>query len=133
MAENAYDRFHLKNGGRFDYWVVNHASVYKVIEKYGLKPIGREFLFKGIDEEMLGQVKNLEARVLWPYPWPFPFPGGMRYPHLHFKDDIYILNVDQWKEFTNMVINQMKEKLEKAGNISYNDLMGITETLGPIA
>jgi len=130
MAEIAYDRFHLKNGGRFDYWVINHASVYKVIEKYGLKPIGREFLFKGIDEEMLGQVKKLEARVLWPYPWPFPFPGGLRYPHIHYKGDIYPLEAGQWKVFTEMVVGEMKTKLEKAGNINFNDLMKITEAVG---
>lgn len=125
-----YDRFHLKNGGRFDYWVVNHASVYAIIKEYNLKPIGREFLFKGIDEEMLANAKKLEARILWPYPWPFPFPGGLRYPHVHYKGDIFMLEAEQWKNFTQGVVKEMTHKLEQAGNINYNDLMHITESIG---
>lgn len=125
-----YSRFQLINGGRFDYWLINHASIAKFIKEYNLKPIGREFTFTGIDKEMMADVKKLDARILWPYPWPIPFPGGLKYPHIHYRNDVFVLKANQWKDFTKRVVEEMTHKLQNAGNIRYNELMGITEALG---
>lgn len=131
-AQFEYDisKLRLINGGRFDYWVINHASIAHFIKEYGLKPIGKEFLFSGIDQKALAQIKETDARMLWPWPWPFPFPGGMKYPHLHYKDDIFVLEADQWKAFSHQVMEEMREKLVEAGRVSYDELMNITESLG---
>lgn len=126
-----HSRFILKNGGRFDYWIINHSTIAEFIKEYNLKALGREHLFSGIDEEMLANVKKLDASILYPYPWPFPpFPGGLKIPHLHYKNDIFVLKPKQWKDFSHKVIGEMQEKLASASRVGFEELMDITESLG---
>ncbi len=132
-AQLDYDlsRRQLINGGRFDYWIINHGTIAQFIKEYNLKALGREHLFSGIDEEMLANVKKLDARILYPYPWPFPpFPGGLKMPHLHYKNDIFVLKPKQWKDFSHKVMGEMQEKLANAGRVGFGELMDITESLG---
>ena len=65
---------------------------------------------------------------------PRPFPGGLRSPHLHFKGNIFLVNQEQWKDFSGAVIKQYQERLSNAGNIGFDQLMDVAtgmETLGP--
>ena len=77
------------------------------------------------------EVENLIAKRKR-FPWPFPFPGGLKVPHLHFKDEIYYLEHEQWKRFSSMVMVDFRKKLDQAGVVSYDQFMDITETIGSI-
>ena len=128
-ASYNYERRLSKYGGRFDLWITHVDKVATFIEKYNLIPIPKEHLLMEAGHQFNEEVEKLvERRKL--FPWPFPFPGGLKVPHLHFKGEIYYLQREQWKEFSSLVISDFKEKLGQAGVVSYDQLMGMTESIG---
>lgn len=59
--------------------------------------------------------------------------GGLKIPHLHFEDKIYLLNDQQWKEFSGKVIQQVQDKLSKAQTVSFEQLMEVSEAVSVLA
>lgn len=57
----------------------------------------------------------------------FDIRGGMKAPHVHYKGDIYMLNEAQWKRFSSLVIDGFKAKLDAAGSVSFDTVMGIAD------
>lgn len=49
--------------------------------------------------------------------------GGMRVPHLHFNDKIYLLNNEQWAKFSDTIITDSREKLANVKKISFEEGM----------
>jgi len=101
-------QFIWKYGGRFDYWIQKIDRVGRYIERFGLKPVGREHLPMVTADE--GDTAAL--RVIGP-----SFPGGIRTAHFHYGGNIYMLNAEQWQEFSKDVILDMRKKLDRAGEV----------------
>ncbi len=59
--------------------------------------------------------------------------GGLRIPHLHYEDKIYLLSDEQWKEFSGQVIAQVQEKLANAKTVSFEQLMEVSEAVNVLA
>lgn len=61
-----------------------------------------------------------------------PFPGGLRFAHVHFKGDVYRVGEKGWKVFTERVIGDFTQKLQKAAEtntVSFDQMMEISDTL----
>jgi hypothetical protein len=58
-----------------------------------------------------------------------PFPGGIRFPHLHYKGDVYQVSPEGWKEFTQVVMDGMMQKLKAAKGVSFEQVMEISSSI----
>ncbi len=113
-----------------DIWIKNISVSEKLIkagqatriDPQSLPPVG----------EIGGQVAQAEkakAQVIR----RIPFPGGIRFPHLHYKGDVYQVSPEGWKEFTGSVMDGMIQKLKSAKSVSFDQVMEVSsaiDTLG---
>jgi hypothetical protein len=123
-----YERLQLINGGRFDFWTTNVKFISQFIEKNRIKAIEKDNLIKD-DPVPISPIRIENIAIELKYLKPKPFPGGMRVPHLHFKDDIYLLNHEQWKDFSAMAVKNFQEKLAKVETVSFDKLMELSDAI----
>jgi hypothetical protein len=107
-------------GGPWEIWVKNVDRVGAFIKEQKLKAVAVEDL--PVHPHMTGEeiAANVKAAVR-----PRPFPGGMRCAHLHFRGGIYMLNQEQWKNFSGAMIRQYQEKLGSVGTVGFDELMDV--------
>lgn len=74
--------------------------------------------------------KDLELKLSTdpePLPWiqqlQYSVRGGMKVPHLHLADHIYLLNDKQWQEFSGMMLKSIKDKLDNTNKVNFDQLM----------
>ena len=58
-----------------------------------------------------------------------PFPGGLRHAHLHHEGHIFALNAEQWSEFSQGVISDLKKKLDAAPSVRFTELLELSDTV----
>ncbi len=63
---------------------------------------------------------------------PKDFPGGIKSPHVHYNGDIYLLKKEDWKAFSGKIIEDFRARLATAKNISYDELMRLTDVMQDI-
>jgi len=87
----------LPDGRWLDCWVQNGDEVRQFIAVHGLRPVS----MSAPDEagapggaEQTGSQRSLGLALC----------GGSRAPHLHFEDDVYLLNDEQWAAFSHNVL-----------------------------
>ena len=116
----------------YDFWLQNEALITKIIKAHKLAPIDQSYFMKdntfvaaeaGLQKK--GAKKKVEAKKLWPR----PFPGGMRIPHVHLKEEIYLLKDRQWREFTKEIVSVFQERLAQANNVSFEQVMKLSEAI----
>jgi len=123
-----YDRLILKNGGRFDYWISNLEFVAQFIDKHKIQAIEREH-FVMDDPIPISPIRMENVSVELKYLKPKPFPGGLKIPHLHFKNNTYLVTHKQWKDFSAMAVKNFQEKLAKAETVNFDQLMELSEAI----
>jgi hypothetical protein len=57
------------------------------------------------------------------------FPGGIRFAHLHYKGDVYQVSPEGWKEFTQVVMDGMMQKLKAAKGVSFEQVMEVSSSI----
>ncbi|GEM_PF-4058190 len=67
------------------------------------------------------------------YILPKPFPGGLRIPHLHLRDDIYILDQRQWADFTSTALDNFRARLDSIKSVDFDKLMELSEAIDTCA
>jgi hypothetical protein len=113
------------DGGMLIYWMVQNKSVLKFIKENEIPPVDRELLpimNAGAEAETRTAERALFIK-------PFPFPGGIMVPHLHYKRDLYLLTPDQWKKFSDEAMKRIREKMERAETVGFNQFMKISEAV----
>ena len=61
---------------------------------------------------------------------PVWWHGGMRSPHLHYKDKVYLLTQKQWDTFMKEhILPSFQEKLTTMKSVSFNEAMSISDAL----
>lgn len=117
------------NGRPAEIWIAQLDVVEGMINEHKLKPLGEEH-YPVMDithhlspheahmAQMDAKAANREVQVN-----PKPFPGGLRHPHLHFKDEIYLLDNKLWREFSTKVIRSLKDRLNRARTVSFDQLL----------
>jgi len=106
-----------------DIWIKNIDRIGEIIKKNNLKALPEEY-----------------SRTIEPIPLetpkiPFkrpPIPGGIRLAHVHFKDEIYILNDEQWKDFTTSVIKDFQARLARAKTVDLQKVIELSEAIDNI-
>ncbi len=125
-------RFLIKrwlNGRPAEIWIAQLDVVEGMIKEYELKPLAEEH-YPVMDithhlSPMEAHMAQMDAKAAKRVASvnPKPFPGGLRLPHLHFKDEIYLLDNKQWKEFSFKVIRSLKDRLNRAKTVSFDQLL----------
>jgi hypothetical protein len=108
-----------------DIWFRYADVVRGLIDRYKLKP------FQGAQmPRALGAAAATKAQLAIPH--RIPFPGGLRVAHLHFKDDIYLLNDEHWKAFSGQVMKEFKSRLAKVNAVSFDEVLAISHAVDPL-
>jgi hypothetical protein len=125
-----------KAGRPAELWLSHRELVAGFIKKHNLKPLEPES-YPSMPVEMTGaseamtlaaaSSKSKQAEWVSRIPWPKPFPGGIRIPHFHFGPDLYLVDRDQWKEFSDMVVRDVGDRLGKAREIGFEQVLELTE------
>ncbi len=127
-----------KNGGPRDVWVSVHDKVEALIEAHRLRPIRAELLPEHMlmvapvapaEVEMAGVTPRRAENIVLKRQG---FAGGMRVPHLHFSGRVYLLNQEQWKEFSNVMLDSFREKLATVNAVSFDQLMELSEAVNAL-
>jgi hypothetical protein len=53
--------------------------------------------------------------------------GGMISPHLHHEGKIYKLNADQWNQFANIALEELRSKFAQVKTVSFDSFMKLAE------
>jgi hypothetical protein len=64
---------------------------------------------------------------------PIDIRGGIRIAHLHFRNDVYLLDAVQWKAFSGKVLGEFSAKLSKASTVSFDQLLDLSDAVDTIA
>ena len=114
-----------RHGGRTDFWMKNINAVNEFIKAHNLKPIPVEHLPTPVMASELPQGPVAKRSL----PRPLPFPGGIRFAHLHFENNVYVLNADQWKEFSGQMLKDFREKLGTVKTISFEQAIELSAVI----
>ena len=112
-----------------DFWIRRESMIGEFIQANKLKPFDTAgYEFNASAGAVEAKVEGTALAVRRP-----PFPGGMRIPHLHFKGEVYALNLRQWQSFSGEVIKGLNDKLAKASALSFDDLRNVAEEVDKLA
>jgi len=97
----------------------------KFVKDMKLKPADQAHLASLVyDEPAPAATVKAAARVK-----PRPFPGGMRIPHFHLRDDIFLLDDRQWDVVSKALLDTFQQKLAGMQRVSFDQVMDISETM----
>lgn len=122
-----YERFVWKYGGPRDFWVRNIDTIKGFLRRHRISPVERLHLIADDPVPIRPRGAKRSSRV--PIPRPRPFPGGLKIPHLHFEGELFVLTDAQWKEFAAGALKGFQEKLNKAGTVSFEQVMGLADAI----
>jgi len=114
-----------KYGGRADLWIRNIAVVNEFITKNNLKPVPAGHLPMPIMASELPPSPTAKRTL----PKPVPFPGGIRFAHLHYQGNIYVLTDDQWKEFAGRMLKDFQSKLATVKTINFEQAIELSAAI----
>jgi len=114
-----------------DLWLQHGRIVEKFITEQKLKPVDQKFLVTKL-EVLAGQpaqaiataTATAKARLN-----PIDIRGGIRIAHLHFRNDVYLLDAAQWKAFSGKVLEQFSAKLSQASTVSFDQLLDLSDAV----
>lgn len=133
MQYDLYPR-KLINGRPAEFWLKNAVVVENFIKANNLKPIQPEFLAAELmvasaAEELARVEPTTTTKKVAAILKPKPFPGGIRIPHLHFREDFYLLNDKQWRELSTSIMKGFHEKLAAAGTVNFEQMIGLSDAI----
>lgn len=119
----------LINGIPNPIWIRNEALIERFIKKNKdmlVKYKQPAVIKKGkevVDKKIIADEVHMafEDRRWW--------RGGIRVAHIHFRDDIYVLDDRQWADFSNQLVDTLKAKLESANTINFNQALELSEAI----
>jgi len=121
-----------------DFFWRNEAVIGKFIKRNKLKsvPVERLEVLQRIDLVASGafDVRNIPdpTPINKRSPRKLRLPnirGGIKGPHLHFKEKIYLLDEKKWNEFSKIIIKDIKGRLDKVQTISFQQALELSEAM----
>jgi len=125
--DRPYEMLISKYGGRFDFWIANLDLVSKFIRSNRIRPVPKEHFITDEPVRLVPTAKREFAGI--EFLKPRPFPGGLKFPHLHLKMDIYRLTEKQWQDFSGKALANLRDKLEKAQTVNFEQIMELSEVI----
>ncbi|MZP31041.1 hypothetical protein GTO91_15100 [Heliobacterium undosum] len=88
-------------------------SIDHLVTSYTMKGVDAKKLELPVDRHISLQLKN----------------GGMKIPHLHLNDHIYVLNQEQWKEFSGIMLAKLRERINQTNSVSFEQLVELSSAV----
>jgi hypothetical protein len=117
-----------------DLWLQHGRIVEGFIKEQKLKPVDPKFLVTKLEvltaepQAVASATATAKARLN-----PIDIRGGIRIAHLHFQNNVYLLDAAQWKAFSGKVLEQFSAKLSKASTVSFDQLLDLSDAVDSIA
>ncbi len=131
-----------KRGRPAELFVVEEAFIEKFISEFKLRALSEESLDQlspvaggvitdgrlAIEPQLANQrsveiesmERSSEVKIK-----PPNFPGGLRTPHIHFKGEVFLLNIKQWQNFSGFVKKDIQKRLDRAESIPFEQMMDL--------
>ena len=111
------------------FWISHQAQIGNFIEAHQLRPIDQKGLIW--DEAMPAgpSGQQLEAEEALPIQWPRPYPGGLRFAHVHHGVELYALDADQWRAFSDGVLDTVRDRISRAKEVGLVDLVELADAV----
>lgn len=110
------------------FWLKNIKMIEQVIREWKLEPVPAESLMTEVPLAPLGVMSGEQEKAPLRIR-PRSIAGGIRIPHLHFREDIYLLDEKQWRDFSSKVVKDFQAKLAKVNTVSFEQVMEISEAV----
>jgi hypothetical protein len=115
-------------------WLQHSQIVERFIKEAKLTAVDQRFLVTKL-EVLAGQppqaiaTATATARAKLQ---PIDIRGGIRIAHLHFRNDVYLLDAEQWKAFSGKLLGELSAKLSKASTVSFDQLLDLSDAVDTI-
>ncbi|MCE1164951.1 MAG: hypothetical protein LWX07_06075 [Bacteroidetes bacterium] len=80
-----------------------------------------------LEKMKLPQTRETAQEFVFSEPWWIY--GGPIFPHLHLDGDVYLLNDEQWKTFSEGILKGIKEKIANAGKVNFAQVSALAEAV----
>jgi hypothetical protein len=117
-----------------DFWLQHGRIVEGFIKEQKLKPVDPKFLVTKLEvlaaqpQAVATATATAKARLN-----PIDIRGGIRIAHLHFQNDVYLLDAAQWRAFSGKILEQFSAKLSKASTVSFDQILDLSDAVDSIA
>ncbi|MDR2017944.1 MAG: hypothetical protein LBQ00_03570 [Syntrophobacterales bacterium] len=78
-----------------------------------------------ISVEAIATLRNIQPDFISPV-------GGMKTPHFHWKDDIYLLEDKDWQEFVGIALKEFRSKLENVSSVNFEKFIELSNAIDTI-
>lgn len=121
----------LSSGKSANFWIDNERKIGEFIEKNKISHVSRDTA--GVKEAIEALApENSPENVADLIDSLSGIAGGIRIPHFHYKERLYLLNQKQWKEFSGGIVKELSERLASSGVVDIQDLVSISNVVGSI-
>lgn len=121
MAFSGYSEWWWRFGGPIEIWISYQDLARDVVK--GLEPLRGG----GFRTQSSAEAEAVSLRLM-----P-DIRGGMRIAHIHVGDDVYLVNREQWADFTKGVMRDLSRKLGNAGHVSFEQLATVAAAVNNLA
>jgi hypothetical protein len=111
-----------KHGRPRDIWIVFEEDIGRFIKENKVNPISQE---AWVGKEMTTRSASMKSGFDEPW-WRF---GGMRAPHLHYRNEVFLLTPKQWNRFSESIVNKFQAQLAAVNSISFDKMMELSEVM----
>lgn len=130
-SDYVFKKWDGEAGGNRLFWLSKIEIIAEIVNRYDLTPISEELIPAGAyaaSTQILQETRSLNAAKI-PIRWPC---GGIKEPHLHYGQKLFILDQRQWQEFSDMVVKDCTQRLASAGSINITQLIDISESVAEL-
>lgn len=130
QTENSYSEIQLKNGGwPIAFSITNLKSIEECISKFNLQPVSEQHLYS---ESYYLPTETMEVNSKQQVKKRYLKNGGMKAPHIHFNGEIFLLNQEQWHDFSSKIIRNFQQKLGDVKGINYQQMIELSNAMESI-
>lgn len=109
-------------------WFRYAELIGKLVKQFNLKPISTEHVPGMPAFEMDAAFAKANPTVLARFVGPrWGDHGGIRGPHFHFNGQTYFVDTDQWAAFTDPVIKDIRNRLDRVSSIGVGPLVELDD------
>lgn len=112
----------FKNGGRRTLFIAYADKIGSFIKKNNLKPVSSDPVLSS--EMRAGKLTAATSNLI-----PWWYRGGKKFAHLHYEGDVYLLNEEQWKDFSNSIVADMSKKMAASKNVSFTGVLDLYDSI----
>jgi hypothetical protein len=115
-------------GKPVQFWSTYESEIGKFIADHKIVPLSKQSRVDIVSEGMKGPIVTIGPSSTF---WLF-WHGGMKNLHVHYKDEVYLLNQEQWNELTKPIIKNIKEKIQAANTLSFENTLVLTDVVNNV-